>query len=318
MTEARFEIVDINDIFTDDTFNVRDPNYELKIAGLIESIKQDGISDPLEVAERPPNAKQPYFLYAGFKRLEAARAAGVEQIPVLIRPRGWKLAELLKRNMQENVARENLNPMEEARGAKRLLDEGVPEDEVRQSMGWSETMLTQRLNLLDLSDLIRVALSEDRITVQQARTIEDLPEDRHERFIDMAQSLTVSKLKNEVEKELRRIEATQSPEPIELDDSGEDEGVEEIDDNDVKDPSLLAESISVSLSDLSAIAFVDEQEMSRAIVTVKSIDWTSLPMDDLEALESLLASAIEKLDYKGAADQFFSGMSEDEDGSEEE
>jgi len=314
--EKTYQMTPLDDIYIEELFNSRDEMGD--ISELVESIKQDGVQDPIDLAERPSNAKIPYFLVAGHKRFAAAKEAGLIEIPSLVMPSGWKKGALFKRNLQENVNRENLTPIEEAKGALRLMDGGTDAEVVRQSMGWTKTMMTQRLGLLQLRQKLQDAVHENKITVTQANIIDDLPEERHDRFVDMAQSLTVQRLRNEVDKEVQRLEAVANPEMAD-DGLNDDEDYEEPEgEGDSMDPTMMSASITRYISDIAVAAYEAESDVSRAVVTAKSIDWTIFPLDDLEAFEGLLQEMTENLQFNGLSEDYFRGPEEKEEEEEED
>ena len=104
-------------------------------------------------------------------------------------------------NLQENVSRQNLSPMEEAYAIKRIIDAGKSVNEFRVALGWSKTLITQRLALLDMTLEVQDALDRDSITVMQARAINDADHHHHETLIKMAEEgATVRAIKDELTK----------------------------------------------------------------------------------------------------------------------
>ena len=98
---------------------------EQKLQELAESMRQNGILQPVLVSPRGDD----FELVAGERRLRAARLAGLSRVPVLVRDVDAR--ESLKLSILENVQREDLNPIEEARGYRRLIDEfGMTQQEL--------------------------------------------------------------------------------------------------------------------------------------------------------------------------------------------
>ncbi len=290
-----YEAIDLSAIKADAEFNVRKDVGD--IDGLTESIKSLGVQQPIGVHKKKSGV---YSLVYGFRRVAAATEAGLNQIPARIYPTKTKKSELLLLNLQENVTRDSLNPMEEADGIQRLIDEGMDRNEVADALGYSQTLITQRLQLLDYSDPIQQALTADKISVMQARACATLPEDRHERFVDIAADLPIAKFREMVDSELERIERManpEPPEPVEMD----DEDDEDIEDDNV-DPTLLVTGIVSLLCDLASHSFDDESQQARAIVVFKSIEWSALPFDDLESLNGTLSDIADAGGFEGASD----------------
>ena len=118
------------------------------LQGLAESIRSRGILQPVLVR---PKAGGTYELIAGERRWRAAKLAGLERIPALVRPRGD--AEALELALIENMAREDLNPAEEARACAALVEElGLTREEVGLRVGRSRVAVSNLMRLLDLPD----------------------------------------------------------------------------------------------------------------------------------------------------------------------
>jgi len=145
---------------------------------LADSIRQHGVLQPLLVSRTDPEGggAPTYQVIAGERRLEAARLAGLTQVPVIVKeatPReGLELA------LVENLMREDLNPLEEAQAYRRLVDEfGLSQSEVSSRVGRSRSAVANSLRLLSLSDDLRGSLARDEISEGHARAILGLPEE---------------------------------------------------------------------------------------------------------------------------------------------
>jgi ParB family transcriptional regulator, chromosome partitioning protein len=133
---------------------------------LSDSIKEKGVLQPLLVKR----AGDKYQIIAGGRRFEAAKMAGLSEVPVLVKD--IQKSEDLELALIENIQREDLNPMEEAAGYKMLLDEfGFSHEDIAKKVGKSRTTITNSLRLLKLPQLIQNALMENKITMGHARTI---------------------------------------------------------------------------------------------------------------------------------------------------
>ncbi len=138
---------------------------------LADSIREHGILQPLivttVVSDLGPTT---YQLIAGERRLQAARLAGIERMPVVIREAAGR--ELLELALVENLQREDLNPLEEAGAFSRLnSDFGLTQDEIAKRVGRSRTSVTNTMRLLLLEDDIRASLASGQITEGHARTL---------------------------------------------------------------------------------------------------------------------------------------------------
>ena len=118
------------------------------LRALAESMRDRGILQPVLVRPTPDGR---FELVAGERRWRAAQIAGLERIPALIRPRDD--AETLEAALIENMAREDLNPVEEARACAALVEElGLTREEVGRRVGRSRVAVSNLLRLLDLPD----------------------------------------------------------------------------------------------------------------------------------------------------------------------
>ncbi len=120
---------------------------------LVDSIREQGILEPLVVAKTPAG----YQLIAGERRLRAAKIIGMDKVPVVVKettPQG-----ILEMSIVENVQREDLNPIERALAYKRLIDEfGLGTGDVAKRVGKSAPTVSNTMRLLTLPDAIKDAL----------------------------------------------------------------------------------------------------------------------------------------------------------------
>ena len=120
---------------------------------LVDSIREQGILEPLVVARTPAG----YQIIAGERRWRAAKLLGLSKVPVVIKettPQG-----MLEMSIVENVQREDLNPIERALAYKRLIDEfGLGTNEVARKVGKSAPTVSNTVRLLSLPDAIKDAL----------------------------------------------------------------------------------------------------------------------------------------------------------------
>jgi ParB family chromosome partitioning protein len=137
---------------------------------LASSIRAKGILQPLLV--RPKGKK--FEIIAGERRYRAAQLAELEEVPIIIRE--FTDQETLEIALIENLQREDLNPLEEARGYKNLLEFGITQDEAAQAVGKARSTVTNALRLLNLSPNAQQALEEATISAGHARALLGIPE----------------------------------------------------------------------------------------------------------------------------------------------
>lgn len=149
-------------------------NPEL-LAELSESIKMYGIIQPLLVTEEVGvDGRTVYQLIAGERRLRAAKAAGLERVPVTIRQTTPQ--ELLEIAIVENVQRADLNPIEEAIAYQRLMEEfGLTQREVAERVGKSRTAVANTLRLTELPAEVRASITNGEISEGHGRALLGLP-----------------------------------------------------------------------------------------------------------------------------------------------
>src|SRR3990167_7946684 len=133
---------------------------------LIESIREQGILEPLVIAKTPAG----YQIIAGERRWRAAKILGFAKVPVVVKettPQG-----MLEMSIVENVQREDLNPIEKALAYKRLIDEfGLGTNDVARRVGKSSPTVSNTIRLLSLPDAIKDALVAGVITEGHVRPL---------------------------------------------------------------------------------------------------------------------------------------------------
>jgi len=170
------ESVDI-DLIVSNPFQPRFEMNEATLQELAESVRQHGVLQPLLVSRMDSDSGAPtYQVIAGGRRLEAAKLAGLTQVPVVIKettPReGLELA------LVENLMRQDLNALEEAQAYRRLLEEfELNQTEISTRVGRSRSAVANALRLLNLSEELRASLARDEISEGHARALLALPEE---------------------------------------------------------------------------------------------------------------------------------------------
>ena len=144
---------------------------ETSLAELAASIRTQGIMQPILVraVDNTPGAER-YEIVAGERRWRAAQLAGLTEVPVLVRsiPDEQALAMALI----ENIQRENLNPLEEAQGLQRLIDEfGLTHQQAADAVGRSRPAASNLLRLLQLNRLVQDMLMAGKLDMGHARAL---------------------------------------------------------------------------------------------------------------------------------------------------
>lgn len=135
---------------------------------LADSIRSKGVLQPI-VVRRPADGLQ-YEIIAGERRWRAAQLAGISNVPAIVREVSDQDAMALA--LIENIQREDLNPIEEAKALKRLADSlNLTHLEVAEAVGKSRTSITNLLRLLSLSEPVQIMLEEKRIEMGHARAL---------------------------------------------------------------------------------------------------------------------------------------------------
>jgi ParB family chromosome partitioning protein len=155
--------------------NARQPRRRVDaegVAGLADSVRSQGVIQPIVVR---PDGDGGYELIAGERRWRAAKAAGLATVPALVRETDDRDSLLLA--LVENVAREDLSPVEEARAYAVLQDEfGLTLGDIAERVGRSKPSVSNRLRLLDLPDDVLALVERGALTEGHARAVLAVPD----------------------------------------------------------------------------------------------------------------------------------------------
>lgn len=166
---------------------------------LSDSIKQHGIVQPLVVAKQ----KDYYEIIAGERRWRAAKMAGLKEVPVVIKD--YSPQEIMEVALIENIQREDLNPVEEARAYQGLIKEyNLKQDEVAEKVSKSRTAITNSLRLLKLDDRVLEMLVDENISSGHARALLGLS-DKDEQFHTATKIFDEKLSVRETEKLIKKI-----------------------------------------------------------------------------------------------------------------
>jgi len=137
---------------------------------LAESIRTQGVMQPILVRPLRGRDAGQYEIIAGERRFRAAQLAGLQEVPVLVREVADENAAIMA--LIENIQREDLNPLEEAQGVKRLLDEfSFTHEQAAQSIGRSRSATSNLLRLLNLAEPVQTMLLAGDIDMGHARAL---------------------------------------------------------------------------------------------------------------------------------------------------
>ena len=172
---------------------------------LADSIKAKGIMQPILVREIAPDQ---YEIIAGERRWKASQIAGLEEVPVLIREIEDEAA--LEMALIENIQRENLNPLEEALGIKRLIDEfAMTHERAASAVGRSRAAVSNLLRLLTLAGGVQAMLMESKLDMGHARALIGLEPAQQ---VMLANKITQENLSvREVEKLVKQVDGAMKP-----------------------------------------------------------------------------------------------------------
>lgn len=141
-----------------------------ELAELTDSIKKNGVLQPILVRKKDSG----YEIVAGERRYQAAKAAGLSEVPVIIREISDE--DVFKLALIENLQRSDLTPLEEARGYRRLIkDKGLTQEELAQALSKSRSAIANTLRLLDLPAEVQELVENGKLTAGHARAILAVP-----------------------------------------------------------------------------------------------------------------------------------------------
>jgi len=169
--EKVFKLINISSI----TANPQQPrkNFEKnELEDLASSIKSQGILQPIVVRQKDENS---YEIIAGERRWRAAQVAGIHEIPSIIKD--MTDSEVLQAALIENIQRENLNPVEEAKAYKVILkNDNSNYDALSSAVGKSKSHISNMIRLLELDEKILEYLEGGKISMGHARALIGVPD----------------------------------------------------------------------------------------------------------------------------------------------
>lgn len=164
-------------------------NFEkTSLQELADSIKQNGILQPIIARKREAGG---FEIIAGERRWRAAQLAGLHEVPVIVKAMGDK--DALQLAIIENVQREDLDPIEEADGYQRLMDEfALTQNEVAEKVGKERSTVANALRLLGLPNEVKQMLTDKHISAGHAKVLSGLQDARLQ--VEMAKKIASKNL----------------------------------------------------------------------------------------------------------------------------
>jgi len=186
----KFEMISITDIQK----NPYQPRKEFdgeKLDELAQSIKENGIIQPIIVRQSPVIG---YEILAGERRYRASLLAGLTSIPAVVKQLSDQ--EMMIQSIIENLQRENLNPIEEARAYESLVDKGFTHAEIADKMGKSRPYISNSIRLLSLPEQILSEVENGKLSQAHARSLVGLNKEQQDYFFQriIEEDISVRKL----------------------------------------------------------------------------------------------------------------------------
>ena len=186
----KFEIISITDIQK----NPYQPRKEFdreKLDELAQSIKENGVIQPIIVRQSPVIG---YEILAGERRYRASLLAGLTSIPAVVKQLSDQ--EMMVQSIIENLQRENLNPIEEARAYESLIEKGFTHAEIADKMGKSRPYISNSIRLLSLPEQILLEVENGKLSQAHARSLVGLNKEQQDYFFQriIGEDISVRKL----------------------------------------------------------------------------------------------------------------------------
>ena len=181
-----FKIVQIKDI-QKNPYQPRKEFSEEKIQELAQSIKENGLIQPIIVRKSPVLG---YEILAGERRYRASIAAGLSEVPVIVKQLSDQ--DMMLHSIIENLQRENLNPIEEAKAYQSLIDKGFTHTEIAEKIGKSRPYITNLVRLLGLPKHILTEVESGRLSQAHARLLIQLSSDKQDKLLNRIQTENLS------------------------------------------------------------------------------------------------------------------------------
>ena len=162
-----------------------------KLDELAQSIKENGVIQPIIVRQSPVIG---YEILAGERRYRASLLAGLRSIPAVVKQLSDQ--EMMVQSIIENLQRENLNPIEEARAYESLVEKGFTHAEIADKMGKSRPYISNSIRLLSLPEQILSEVENGKLSQAHARSLVGLNKEQQDYFFQriIYEDISVRKL----------------------------------------------------------------------------------------------------------------------------
>ena len=177
-----------------------------KLDELAQSIKENGVIQPIIVRQSPVIG---YEILAGERRYRASLLAGLRSIPAVVKQLSDQ--EMMVQSIIENLQRENLNPIEEARAYESLVEKGFTHAEIADKMGKSRPYISNSIRLLSLSEQILSEVENGKLSQAHARSLVGLNKEQQDYFFQriICEDISVRKLESLLtEKKQKKLQKT--------------------------------------------------------------------------------------------------------------
>ena len=195
-----FKLIHISDI-QKNPYQPRKEFSEEKIKELAQSIKENGLIQPIIVRQSPVIG---YEILAGERRYRASIVAGLSEVPVIIK----KLSDqdMMIHSISENLQREDLTPIEEAKAYQSLIDKGYTHAEIADKMGKSRPYITNIVRLLTLPNFILTEVETGKLSQAHARLLIQLPVEEQKKILHhiLTDNLSVRQVERLVQEEKKK------------------------------------------------------------------------------------------------------------------
>ena len=250
-----FKLIRISDI-QKNPYQPRKEFSKEKIQELAQSIKENGLIQPIIVRQSPVIG---YEILAGERRYRASIEAGLSEVPVIIK----KLSDqdMMVHSIIENLQREDLNPIEEAKAYQSLIEKGYTHADIAAKMGKSRPYITNLVRLLTLPDFILNEVEAGKLSQAHARLLIQLSTDEQKKLLYRIQTEDLS---------VRQVEHLLKEEKNKKKSKEKDHFIKEEEENLKK---LLGLDVQISLQKKEAgkitISFHNQEEYRRFINSLK-------------------------------------------------
>ena len=250
-----FKIIQLSEI-QKNPYQPRKEFSEEKIQELAQSIKENGLIQPIIVRQSPVIG---YEILAGERRYRASLVAGLSEVPVIIK--NLSDQDMMIHSIIENLQREDLNPIDEAKAYQSLIDKGFTHAEIAEKMGKSRPYITNLVRLLTLPDFILNEVEAGKLSQAHARLLIQLSTDEQKKLLYRIQTEDLS---------VRQVEHLLKEEKNKKKSKEKDHFIKEEEDNLKK---LLGLDVQISLQKKETgkitISFHNQEEYQRFINSLK-------------------------------------------------